>query len=76
MKVRALISSPLATLLAQTQTLAMSEERQNMGAYSRLTKFAVCRYSGPTVRYVSDVMMPNGLYGPVFGFLLRLALPF
>ncbi|KAK9808532.1 hypothetical protein WJX73_005284 [Symbiochloris irregularis] len=34
------------------------------------------RYIGRGTAYVCDVMLPTGLYGPIFGVLLRVALPF
>jgi len=34
------------------------------------------KYTGPAVRYVSDVVLPDPLFGPIFGVLLRLKVPF
>ena len=31
-----------------------------------------CRRLGPVVRYVSNVMLPDGLFGPIIGFVIRL----
>lgn len=30
------------------------------------------RRLGSVVRYVSDVMLPDGLFGPIIGFVIRL----
>ncbi|KAL0055723.1 hypothetical protein WJX82_003746 [Trebouxia sp. C0006] len=30
------------------------------------------RRLGPVVKYLSDVMLPDGLFGPVIGFVIRL----
>ncbi|KAL0023302.1 hypothetical protein WJX77_004867 [Trebouxia sp. C0004] len=30
------------------------------------------RRLGPAVKYLSDVMLPDGLFGPVIGFVIRL----
>ncbi|KAK9833888.1 hypothetical protein WJX74_009014 [Apatococcus lobatus] len=34
------------------------------------------RYTGRAVSYAVDVVFPTPLYGPIFGFLIRLATPF
>ncbi len=40
--------------------------------YMTLTSSLDCRRLGPVVKYLSDVMLPDGLFGPVIGFVIRL----
>ena len=37
-----------------------------------LTSSLYCRRLGPAVKYMSDVMLPDGLFGPIIGFVIRL----
>ena len=32
----------------------------------------VCRRLGPVVKYTTNVMLPDGLFGPIIGFVVRL----